>query len=239
MQLYKTKTIKTNHFFSSRHEGVSKDPFNSLNLAYHVGDSPASVMTNHKLLASYSGYNLRKLVFMDQIHSNKVVVVDEELFEVPSCDALVTNMYDTPLMIMSADCAPVLFEDNVKGVVAVAHVGRAGAFGDIITNVIVTMQERFCSQSEDIKVAIGPRIGVCCYEVGDKELNEARSLGYDFACKINHLDIDAIISYQLDKNGILEENREFLDICTKCSNSEFFSYRAEQRTGRQVGVIWI
>ncbi len=239
MQLYKTKTIKANHFFSSRHKGVSKAPFDSLNLAYHVGDSRADVVTNHKLLASVAGYDFRKLVFMNQIHSNKVVVVDEDFYDIPSCDALVTNQVGIPLMIMSADCAPVLFEDSKRGVVAVAHVGRAGAFGDIITNVITTMQEQFGSDTQDICVGVGPRIGVCCYEVGEKELTEAKSLGYKFTCKENHLDIDAIINAQLDKNGIEEYNREFLDICTRCSSDEFFSYRAKKITGRQVGVIWL
>ena len=174
---------------------------------------------------------------MNQIHSNEVVVIDKESFNIPSCDALVTNLPNTPLMVMSADCAPLLMYDDVEDVIAVVHAGRAGTFGNIIKNVIQTMQERYGCEPCNIKVAIGPRICASCYEVSKKEIDEARALGYGFTCKESHLDIDAILEYQLKECGVLEENIEFLPYCTRCENSEFFSYRAEKVTGRNASVI--
>ncbi len=237
MQLYKSNLVSTKHFFSSREGGVSSPPYASLNLAYHVGDRRDDVMRNHKILAHIAGYDLKKLVFMNQIHSHKVHVVDEESFLVPSCDALVTNEAGVALMVMSADCAPVLLHDPVANVIAVAHVGRAGAFGDILSNVLGTMQQRFGSKMSDVCVAVGPRIGKCCYEVGEKEIEEAKQLGYAFACDEHMLNIDAIIKAQLAKNGLDEQNVEFLPYCTRCESERFFSYRAEKTTGRQAGVI--
>ena len=237
MQLYRSKYLKAKHAFSSRGGGVSTAPYDRLNLAYHVGDKARDVMQNHKLLADAVGYDLKKLVFMNQIHSNEVVVIDEESFSVPSCDALVTNMQDVALMVMSADCAPLLMHDEVCGVIAAVHAGRAGAFGNIVKNVITTMQEQYGCNSTDIQVAVGPRICTSCYEVSQKELDEAAELGYGFACKQTHLDIDAILKHQLKECGVLEENIDFLPHCTKCESEKFFSYRAEKVTGRNASVI--
>ena len=238
MQLYRSKHLKAKHAFSSRSGGVSKAPYDTLNVAYHVGDRAPDVMKNHNILANEVGYDLKKLVFMNQIHSNEVVVIDEESFSVPSCDALVTAMPDVALMVMSADCAPVLLHDEVTGVIAAVHAGRAGAFGNIVKNVIEKMQERFGCEPADIHAAVGPRICASCYEVSQKEIDEARALDYAFACKEGrHLDIDAILKHQLLKCGVMEECIEFLPHCTKCESQEFFSYRADGVTGRNASVI--
>ena len=237
MKLYTSKLLKVKHTFTCREGGVSKAPYSSLNLAFHVGDKRDDVIKNHKILANFLDYDFKKLVFMNQIHSNIVVVVDDDFFSIPSCDALVTNKKDTPLMIMSADCTPVLFYDEKQEVISVAHVGRAGAFGDIISNVINIMIDKFESNPKDIKVAIGPSIKSCCYEVSQKEIDEAKNLGYSFACSGMFLDINAIISNQLEKNGIDSENIDIIDVCTKCSSDKFFSYRDEKTTGRNAGVI--
>ena len=237
MQLYRSKHLQIRHAFSSRSGGVSEPPYNSLNVAYHVGDRPADIMTNHKLLANAVGYDFKKLVFMNQIHSNEVVIIDEESFEVPSCDALVTDLPNTPLMVMSADCAPLLMADGTRGVIAAIHTGRVGAFGNIVTNVIRTMQEHYGCEPDNIEVAAGPRICASCYEVSQKEIDEAVGLGYSFACNQRHLDIDAVLKHQLLECGIQEEHIDFLPYCTKCASDEFFSYRAEGVTGRNASVI--
>ncbi|SFV60675.1 COG1496: Uncharacterized conserved protein [hydrothermal vent metagenome] len=237
MQLYTSKKLKTKHAFTSRFGGVSKAPYNALNLAYHVGDRREDIFTNHQLLAKEMGYDLKKLHFMNQIHSNKVEIITKESFGVPSCDALVTNLRDTPLMVLSADCTPVLFHDPNKAVIAAAHIGRAGAFSNIAENVIWAMQEHFGCKSEDIVVSLGPSIGVCCYEVGQKEQEEADSLGYGFALKDKYLDITAIITHQLLNLKVQEEHIDNLTLCTKCHHDIFFSYRAEAQTGRNGSVI--
>jgi hypothetical protein len=81
------------------------------NLAFHVGDDIEAVNAHHLLLASEFGYERDALVHMKQIHSNIVHVVSEEdgFITPPTCDGLVTNRKNIPLMVMVADCTPVLF----------------------------------------------------------------------------------------------------------------------------------
>jgi len=237
MQLLSSSLITTKHAFSTRDKGVSKPPYNLLNLAYHVGDEQADVTTNHTLLAKELGYDVTKRVFMNQIHSNKVTIIDKTPQTMPSCDALVTNKKGIALMVMGADCAPVLFEDKVTQTIAVAHVGRAGALLNIITNVIKTMQESFNSNPQDICVCVGPSIKQCCYEIGKNQIEETLQKGYGFALEGRMLDIDAIIKTQLLQNAIKEEHIEFLPHCSCCESERFFSYRANKTTGRIAGVI--
>ena len=237
MQLYKSKYLKAKHAFSSRKGGVSKAPFSSLNFAYHVGDRREDVVANHKIFADRLGYDLKKLTFMNQIHSNEFAIVDENSFLIPSCDALLTNVANRALMVMSADCAPVLMHDPIKGVIAAVHAGRAGAFGNIVGCVVEVMKERYGSNPCDVEVAVGPRICAACYDVSYKEIAEAKSLGYGFACKGDHLDIDAVLKYQLLESGVTADRMDFLPYCTQCDHEEFFSYRAKKVTGRNASVI--
>ncbi len=180
---------------------------------------------------------------MKQIHSNIVHIINEDdNFHMPrECDALVTNKIDTPLMVMVADCSPILFYDNVQKVIAVAHAGRQGAFKNIVKNVIDTMACRFNSKADDIYVSVGASIGSCCYEVGSEVYDEASNihLSYAFKNKKNnyYLDISKILKTQLLACGIKKENFEISNECSCCKNDKYFSYRADGVTGRFCGVI--
>jgi len=102
------KFTNLTHAFTSRDGGISKSHYSSLNLAFHVGDNLEDVDTNHTILAKELDYNKDSLVHMKQIHSDIVHLVDDnDNFTNPqSCDALVTNKKNTPLMVMVADCSP-------------------------------------------------------------------------------------------------------------------------------------
>ncbi len=233
------------HFFSTRDSGVSKPPYNSLNLAFHVGDNSLDVEKNHQLLAVSLGYEKQNLIHMKQIHSSIVhIVSDDDNFENPqSCDALVTNRRDTPLMVMVADCSPILFYDSVRDVIAVAHAGRQGVFKNIVRNVIDSMSHNFYSIAEDIYVTVGASIGVCCYEVGVEIFAEAQKLQLEYALKKKgksyYLDISKILELQLLESGIKKENLEISKECSCCKNNTYFSYRADGITGRFCGVIYL
>ena len=219
------------HFFSDKHDG---------NIAFHVNDNTTTVLQNHKNLAKKYGYEFERLIHMCQIHSDKVHIVDEsDNFENPKeCDALITNRPDTPLMVMVADCSPVLFYDPVHKVIAVAHAGRAGAFANIVANVVTTMQNEFQSKASEIEVKIGPAIGVCCYEVSGDIAKEAEALGYSNAITKKgqqfYLDIRAILKQQLTSLGI--QKMSISSVCN-CCDTNYFSYRREKKTGRFCGVI--
>ena len=219
------------HFFSDKRDG---------NIAFHVDDNTTTVLQNHKKLAKKYGYNLENLIHMKQIHSDRVHIVNSsDNFRNPKeCDALVTNKQNTPLMVMVADCSPVLFYDPHRQVIAVAHAGRAGAFQNIVGNVIAVMDTHFGSPPHNIEVEIGPSIGVCCYEISDAIAQEALQLGYaDAVVKKNgrvYLDIRTILARQLQRAGV--EKVTISPVCNCCDES-YFSYRREHQTGRFCGVI--
>jgi hypothetical protein len=217
---------------------------NDGNLAFHVGDNEENVLHNHKVLAEKLFYKRDKLVHMKQIHSNIVKIVDEsdDFFHPPTCDALITDKKEVPLMVMVADCSPLLFYDPFQEVIAVAHAGRAGAFNNIIHNVIETFRENFHSNLKDIIVSVGPAISQECYEVGEEIYKEAQELELSYAIKKSedkfYLDIRKILKKQLLAENILEKNIEISDICSKC-NENFFSYRENSKSGRFCGILYL
>jgi YfiH family protein len=212
------------------------------NLAFHVGDDPKRVIQNHIHLAKELGYEYEKLVHMKQIHSNIVKIVDENdnFLNPPTCDGVITKKKGTPLMVMAADCSPILFYDEVNGVIAAAHAGRAGAFGNIVHNVIKSFTHVFDSNPRNIKVEIGPAICQGCYEVGEEIAKEAQSLRLKYALSYKnssyYLNIRTILKKQLLDEGILEENITISDICTFC-DTNYYSYREDKQCGRFAGII--
>ncbi len=235
------------HTFTTRHGGISKLPYESNNLAFHVGDDAGDVVKNHRLLADALGYDCTKLVHMRQIHSDIVVIVDPKVHDFahpPECDALITDLPGIPLMVMTADCTPVLFFDPVQNVIAVAHAGRAGALKNIVAKTVRMMGENYGSRPEEIRVALGPSIQSCCYEVGEAIGKEVGEGPYGFAVVIRggkyFLEVNAIIHKQLEDIGILQSHIDDLNICNACENETYFSYRADrQKTGRIAGVIML
>ena len=215
------------------------------NLAFHVGDNPLDVTKHHQKLATKLGYNPKTLVHMKQIHSNIVhkIDADDNFQNPPTCDALITNKEATPLMVMVADCSPILFYDKNKKVIAVAHAGRAGAFTNIIKNVIDTFTSAYNSNPKDIVVSIGPSIGKCCYEVGREIYDEAKKLNLEFALEKKaesyFLDIGAILYKQLLDSKIQKHHIELSRECNCCKSEIYFSYRKSSNTGRFCGIIML
>lgn len=249
MQINQSKLLKNyseiTHGFTTKDGGNSVTPYSSLNLAFHVNDDKKNVEKNHELLAKKLKYNKKTLVHMKQIHSSQVHLVNynDNFDNPPTCDALITNKTNTPLMVMVADCSPILFYDDTQQVIAVAHAGRAGAFKNIIKNVLYSFSNEFNSQMKNIKVVVGDSIQECCYEVGDEIYDEAKELNLEYALskkeKSYYLNIGKILYKQLKSAGIKEENIEISSECTSCKNDTYFSYRADGITGRFCGVIEI
>ncbi len=247
MKIYQTSLLNSfsnlTHCFTTKDGGVSDEIYSSLNLAFHVEDNNEMVNQNHTLLANELNYKKETLVHMKQIHSNIVhtVTSDDNFENPPTCDALITDKPNTPLMVMVADCSPILFYDSVKKVIAVAHAGRQGAFKNIVKNVIDSFKNSFGSNTEDILVTIGASIGECCYEVGAEIYKEAKELNLEYSMSKRdnsyYLNVSDILKKQLLDSGIKNINIEVSDECTCCNNDKYFSYRANGTTGRFCGVI--
>jgi hypothetical protein len=223
------------HGFTERSHG---------NIAFHVGDDADAVQLRQKELSEALGYDLDRLVHMRQIHSDRIVSVDASCRYAapPECDAVITDSSDTPLMVMVADCTPLLLFEPKRRVIAAVHAGRAGAFENIVGKTVAAMQRDFACDVKQLRVVLGPSIGVCCYEVGDLINEEARDKGFGYAMQNiegrHCLNVNAILLRQLKDAGV--EHIEVMPYCTSCEKERFFSYRAEAgRTGRLAGIIML
>ena len=214
------------HFFTARAGGVSVNEYSSLNLALHVGDDENSVITNRKILSSLASVN--QIIFMNQVHGNRVVRVSAQMIDTPEADAIITTDKSLGLVVQTADCLPILVDGG--GVVGAIHVGRRGLLNGIIEKTIGLI---VAQGGRDIKATIGPAICGKCYEV-DEDTYKNIITEYPVGdAGFRHIDIREIASEQLRNMGCIVNN---LNICTR-EDENYFSYRRNNVTGRQAGVI--
>jgi polyphenol oxidase len=167
-----------------------------------------------------------------QIHSDLIVRANRSGL-LGEGDALITNIPGLAVSVRTADCYPILLADAKKRAVAAVHAGWRGTAASIVQKTIEKMQIEFGTESADIHAAIGPGIGVCCYEVGEEV---ARQFGPIRA----HLDLMSENHRQLESAGVPLQNVEALGICTFCDAERFFSYRRDKEDpGRMTSFIRI
>jgi len=238
------------HFVSTRSGGYSKAPYNSLNLGLHVGDDPDKVLKNRKRLAEAIRIPLDQFTIAKQIHSGKVKIVSDELRgkgsrdeenAIEDTDAMVTNVPGICLIILVADCVPMLFFDPARNVIGAAHAGWRGTLQFIALHTVRAMEKDFGCSPHDILVGMGPSIGPCCYEVGPEVIAQMKAVLSSHQEYIRHesqngkgyVDLQEANRDQLVRAGIRAENIETANQCT-CHNADiFFSYRHEHgETGR-------
>ncbi|MEI8355850.1 MAG: peptidoglycan editing factor PgeF [Deltaproteobacteria bacterium] len=238
--------------FTTRHEGVSRQPYNSLNLGTGTLDSPHSVEGNRSLLARSFGATLEKFITVTQVHGEDILLIDEpnqdySHFLKIECDAIVTNQPGVMIGVSVADCFPVLLLDPVKRVIAAVHAGWKGTAAGISRKGVETMVTMFGSDPRNILAAVGPGIGPCCYEVDSPVIAAFRKGETDqiaFAEDKGNgkwqLDLSEANSRQLLSAGIRMENLDQETHCVSCSKELFFSYRRDGgETGRQMGFIML
>lgn len=238
------------HFVSTRIGGHSRRPFEALNLSFNVGDDPEKVLKNRELLAGTLETPLTSLTTAKQVHEGHVRIVSEGLRgkgstdyrgAINATDAMVTKVPGICLMILLADCAPILFYDPSKRVIGVAHAGWKGVLRFVARNTVESLREHFGCSPQDIVVGIGPSIGPCCYEVGQEVVSEVEHVfGFRQVCirkesasGKEYFDLWTANLKQLLQAGIPEKNIEMAQICTCHHPNLFFSYRHEKgKTGR-------
>ena len=170
---------------------------------------------------------------LKQIHSNLVLLADHPGL-LGEGDALITGEPGLAISIRTADCYPILLADTRNRVVAAVHAGWRGTASQVVMKTLDKMKSKFGTDPQDITAAIGPGIGVCCYEVGD---DVSRQFG--FAVR-THLDLASENRKQLETAGVPAQNIEALDVCTFCDAERFFSYRREkEKAGRMTSFIML
>ena len=224
---------------TNRFGGVSQIPYDSLNLALHVGDNPINVLKNRSLLARENGFYIDNLIFMEQSHGDNIQVIkDSSINHIKNCDSLITDVKNIPLMVMVADCIPILLYDPVKNVISVVHSGRNGSFKEIVKKTVLKMVEEFGVDASDILVYFGPSINKCCYEIGKEIADIVKKSYIERRGSKLYLDLQSMNKDQLLSVGVSKDNIEISSTCT-CCNKDYFSYRREGVTGRFVGILWI
>ena len=206
------------------------------NLAYHVNDIKENVDKNRQAVALKMEYKNEDLVYMNQVHGNNVQIVDKNSPKlIENCDGIITNEKNLPLMVMVADCIPILFFDEIQGVIAAVHAGRNSTFLKIAQITANKMMKELGCDANNIKVIMGPSIHTCCYEVSDELLNIVKASFGEKFCKGNNIDLHGINVKLLEEVGI--RHIRISEICTKCSNEPYFSFRKDKHTGRFAGII--
>ena len=241
--------IAAPHGFTTRLGGVSRGYLDSLNIGMHRGDAPENVAENFAILGRAIGFDPKKLVLTRQIHTDIVRVVtgnDHVSFDhrdYPECDGLITNTPGTALVVFTADCTPVLLWDSVTGAVGACHAGWRGTAADIAGKTVRTMCAEFGCQPENIRAAIGPNLGACCFET-DADVPNAMLCAFGEAARETirpqgdkfYVNLKAINALALRRAGVA--HIEISDACTKCAPQRYWSHRVHgAQRGSQGAII--
>ncbi len=232
------------HAVFTRHGGVSRGPYRSLNVAWGNGDCPADVAENIRRIKDF--LHLQTMVAAPQVHGNAIHLVDEaavggyedkgSLFQAPPGDALVTRLQGVGLLIKVADCQAVFIVDPVRRVIANVHCGWRGSVGGIVPQTVDFLVEHLGSDPRDLMAAVGPSLGPCCAEFVHYR-DELPAAFHGYQRSRSRFDFWAITRDQLVERGVSAERIELARRCTVCETDNFFSYRRERRTGRFAAVI--
>lgn len=239
------------HAFTTRLGGVSEGIYSSLNVAMHRGDESENVVKNYGILANALDFDVNNIVLTRQTHSDIVRGVTKadacglDHHAYPECDALITNDAGTALVVFTADCTPILFWDSVTGAVGAAHAGWRGTAADIAGKTVRKMSSEFGCDPRNIRAAIGPNIGVCCFET-DADVPNAiiAEFGEDAEKFIipstdkagkYHVDLKKVNALALRRAGV--ESIEISEDCTMCQPDRYWSHRVCGKNRGSQGAI--
>ncbi len=236
--------------FSTRNGGVSRQPYNSLNLGPNSGDVLANVEGNRSTFARSFDLVPHRLLTVKQVHGKDILLIDEENPDLShflnlEVDAIVTNQPNIIIGVLTADCYPILLWHPTLNIIAAVHVGWRGAANGIIEKTVKTICNNFSCQAEELFAAIGPGIAAHKFEV-DRPVRDAFRNGTGFwnqiaeEVSLGHWKLDLKLScqLQLEQLGLPVSQIESTEECTCCHPELFFSYRRDNgKTGRQIGFI--
>ena len=222
-------------FVTTRAGGVSEPPYDSLNLARHVGDRAEKVSANRDAVVRWLGM---PVAYVNQVHGAWVHVIGDGVpADAPDADAIVTAQPGIGVAVMVADCVPVLLADAERRVIGVAHAGRRGLVDGVVPAALDVMVG-LGARVRRIRAHLGPAICGTCYEVGSVVQAEVAGVvpaaASTSAWGTPAVDLAAGVISQLSGAGVRDVSRS--GICTR-EDDRFYSYRRSGATGRFVGVV--
>lgn len=234
---------------TGRDGGVSRGPYASLNLALHVGDDQAAVLQNRARLASAVGYRPADAVFCEQTHGPAVAVVDASdrgrgtltrHDALQATDAMITQVPGVVLVVMVADCVPIVLYDPVTHTVAAVHAGWGGTVRGVTPATLAALADLGVDPA-DLIACIGPSIAPNRYQVGSEVADAAAAAFGDRWARVLRpcpdtsgrwlFDLWAAAAVQLAEGGVPEANIHVSAQDTG-PGTPFYSHRCEAPTGR-------
>lgn len=222
--------------FSTRAGGVSRAPFDALNLGFSAGDDERAVRENRRRLLDVLGFDEAALATVGQVHGADVATVTAP-GHTDRHDGLVTDQRGLALGVLVADCGAVLLADAEAGVVGACHAGWRGAVSGIPTVTVEAMQ-KLGAEADRIRAYVSPCIGPDDFEVGEEVATQFDAAHVRRAEGAKpHVDLAAAITAQLVDAGLVRAHIEAAG-CSTFDTDRFFSYRAEGgTTGRMMGLV--
>lgn len=225
---------------TTRAGGASAAPFDTFNLGDHVGDDPAAVAVNRRRLATAIGVGEGRLVWMNQVHGDRVELVEGPRDSaVDDTDALVTAVPRLALAVVTADCVPVLLADARAGVIGAVHAGRVGAAKGVVARTLEVMVGAG-ARAEDVSAYLGPAVSGPNYEVPAAMAEDVEAVlpgsRTVTAAGTAALDLRAGIARQLRELGV-----GAVDVDPRCTVDDptLFSHRRDAPTGRLASLVWM
>lgn len=235
------------HGFFTRMGGHSEGIYEGLNCGAGSDDDKNCVSLNREMVSRTFDLDKSKLVSVYQVHSPDAIHVTSAFeAEPPKCDAMVTATKGLALGVLTADCAPVLFEDKSAGVVGAAHSGWRGAVGGVLESTVSAMVELGADRGR-IAACVGPCISQKAYEVGPEFVEEFADHDPAFTQYFGNgagdralFDLPRFVLDRLRAAGL--EDVAWTGHCTYSDPEKFFSYRRschekEPDYGRLISVI--
>ena len=240
------------HGFTTRRGGVSAAPFDTLNLGMKWGDARPNVIENRRRLLAASG--AQRMMVVSQVHGPDLVRVRaaDSAADVAriSADGLISDVPGTAVAVFVADCIPALLADARTGAFAAVHAGWRGTVAGVLPATVRRMRSELGTLPDDLRVALGPAIGVCCFEVGE-EVVEAVERALPGAARAGvvragiagrraHVDLKRLNVLLLEAEGVPAAGIDAGPECTSCDRERFFSYRRDRgQTGQAMGFIGV
>jgi len=233
------------HAIFSRNGGISKKPFQTLNLSLSVGDSGQAVEQNFQIVCEAMGVSPPQTAACHLVHKTDIMTVTRinQQKMMGYADGLITSEPNIFLFMRFADCTPLLFFDPVQNAVGLTHAGWRGTMQNAAGATIKAMANQLGSQPHHIIAVIGPSIGPCCYEVGSEVIDAADAS----LAKTNglfqqngkpghaHFNMWEANRRQLVEAGVTQVVSS--NFCTACHTDQFFSHRAELGQTGRFGVM--
>ena len=213
------------------------------NMAYQV-DEGKDVKEHRLLLANQISIDLNRFVFVHQHHSDriqKVTLADlgkgkDSFIDGVDVDALYTYEKDVPLCIFHADCVPIFFIDETKGLVGIIHAGYKGTLIHVVYQSIKKVIEEENVKASDLKFYIGPYRMPHSFKIDENSRKEIIEAGFEKAIKGDYFDNGLANVIDLNHLGINSEQIKFANLDT-FSDDRLYSAYQKTPVGRLVSLI--